>query len=171
MNIKNIFSILLCIVLLHVSTVVTKANSEALFRLDYPISNYGAVGDGKTDVAQAIQKAIDACSSAGGGRVIIPAGKTYLAGPFKLKSNVEFHVETNATVLANPDERIYKESAFRANLGEGTIWIGGEKLENVTLSGSGTIDGNGISFMGAELEDSYVLKPFNILDPRPHVLT
>jgi hypothetical protein len=33
------------------------------------------------------------------------------------------------------------------------------------------IDGNGISFMGEELSDSYVLKPFNIVDPRPHLLT
>lgn len=171
MNIKNTFPIVLGIILLHVSPYITKASSYSPFRVDFPISNYGAVGDGKTDDAKAIQKAIDACSSAGGGRVVIPAGKTYLAGPFKLKSNIEFHVENNARVLANPDEQIYKESAFRANVGEGTIWIGGAQLMNVTLSGSGTIDGNGISFMGAELEDSYVLKPFNVLDPRPHILT
>ncbi|TCC99077.1 glycoside hydrolase family 28 protein [Pedobacter psychroterrae] len=141
------------------------------FGKDYNIITYGAVGDGRKDDAAAIQKAIDACSAAGGGRVVVPSGKTYLAGPFKLKSFVEFYVETNAKVLANPDEKVYTESAFRANKGEGTIWIGGENLVNVTISGNGTIDGNGISFMGAELEDSYVLKPFNVIDPRPHILT
>lgn len=140
-------------------------------RQNYNVLDFGAVGDGHKDDAAAIQKAIDACSAAGGGRVIIPSGKTYLAGPFKLKSFVEFEVEANAKVLANPDERVYTESAFRDNKGEGTIWIGGENLVNVTIRGHGIIDGNGISFMGVELEDSYVLKPFHVIDPRPHILT
>lgn len=138
---------------------------------EFNIKDYGAVGDGKTDDAAAIQKAIDACHEAKGGRVIVPSGHTYLAGPFDLKSNIDFHVEANAVVLANPDESIYTKSAFRENPGEGTIWIGGENIENVTISGGGTIDGNGVSFMGEELDDSYVLKPFNVLDPRPHALT
>lgn len=73
--------------------------------------------------------------------------------------------------MANPNEKVYTKSAFRNNPGEGTIWIGAENIENLTISGSGTIDGNGVIFMGAELEDSYVLKPFDLLDPRPHVLT
>jgi polygalacturonase len=137
----------------------------------FNVKDYGAKGDGKTDDAKAIQKAIDACSSAGGGEVLIPAGNIFLAGPFDLKSFVNFHVEANAKVLANADESVYTKSAFRNNKGEGTIWIGGENIEQVTISGEGTIDGNGISFMGAELEDSYVLKPFNIVDPRPHLLT
>ncbi len=137
----------------------------------YNILDYGAKGDGITDNAKAIQQAIDDCSQNGGGRVLIPAGNTFMTGPFKLKSFVEFYVETNAKVLANPDESVYTQSAFRENKGEGTIWIGGENLEQVTLDGGGEINGNGISFMGKELEDSYELKPFNIVDPRPHLLT
>ncbi|WP_311947514.1 glycoside hydrolase family 28 protein [Mucilaginibacter terrae] len=137
----------------------------------YNVTAYGAVADGRTDNATAIQKAIDAASAAGGGTVIIPSGGIYMASPFNLRSNIVFEVEVNARVLANPDEKAYTKSAFRDNKGEGTIWIGGEKLENVTICGAGTIDGNGTSFMGAELEDSYVLKPFNIVDPRPHLLT
>lgn len=137
----------------------------------YDIRKFGARGDGKSDDAVAIQKAIDACSKSGGGKVIVPAPYTFLAGPFNLKSNVEFYVAAGATVRANPDEKVYTKSAFRENKGEGTIWIGGENLQNVTLSGQGSIDGNGISFMGKELEDSYELKPFQIVDPRPHVIT
>jgi polygalacturonase len=137
----------------------------------FNVKDYGAVGDGKTDDASPIQKAIDACNAAGGGRVIIPSGSTYVAGPFNLKSYIELYVEPNAKVLANPDEKVYTKSAFRENKGEGTIWIGGENIEQVTICGGGTIDGNGVSFMGKELDDSYELKPFDIVDPRPHVLT
>jgi len=157
---KNILFTLLLILSLNLF-------AEAQFN----IINYGAKGDGKTNDAVAIQKAIDACNAAGGGKVLVPAGRTYLSGPFDLKSFVELHIEGGAKILASPDESIYTKSAFRDNKGEGTIWIGGEKLEQVSITGKGIIDGNGISFMGAELEDSYVLKPFNIVDPRPHVLT
>lgn len=136
---------------------------------DFYITDYGAIADKRTDNAIAIQKTIDACAEAGGGRVIVPPGQEFMSGPFNLKSNIVF--EVNGRVLARPDEHVYKKSAFRDNKGEGTIWMGGENLSNVTICGTGTLDGNGISFMGAELEDSYVLKPFNIIDPRPHLLT
>lgn len=55
----------------------------------YNIMDYGATGDGKTDDASAIQKAINACSEAGGGTVLVPSGHTFLCGPFKLASYVE----------------------------------------------------------------------------------
>src|SRR5687768_9248082 len=137
----------------------------------FNIMTYGAKGDGKTNDAPAIQRAIDACSKSGGGRVLAPAGHIFMASPFNLKSGIDLHVEAGAKLLANPDEKAYTKSAFRQNPGEGTIWIGGENIQNVSISGLGEIDGNGISFMGKELDDSYELKPFNILDPRPHVLT
>jgi polygalacturonase len=137
----------------------------------YNVMTYGAKGDGKTNDAPAIQKTIDECSKSGGGRVLFPTGHVFLASPFNLKSGIDFHVEAGAKVLANPDEKVYTNSAFRQNPGEGTIWIGGENVQNVSISGAGEIDGNGVSFMGKELDDSYVLKPFTVLDPRPHVLT
>ena len=55
---------------------------------DFYITDFGAIGNGKTDNAIAIQKAIDACSKSGGGKVIVPAGKIFMAGPFDLKSNI-----------------------------------------------------------------------------------
>ena len=54
---------------------------------------------------------------------------TFMASPFNLKSNIDFHVQGGAKVLANPDEKVYTKSAFRQNPGEGTIWIGGENIK------------------------------------------
>jgi polygalacturonase len=145
--------------------------STALAQQVYNVKTFGAKGDGKTNDAAAFQKAIDACSKAGGGRVLVPASQTFLCGPFTLKSNVDFHLEANAVVLASPNEQLYTRPAFGNNKGEGTIWIGAFDVQNLSITGQGKIDGNGIAFMGEELEDSYVLKPFDVLDPRPHVLT
>ena len=139
----------------------------------YDVTAVGAVGDGKTDDALAIQRAIDRCSAEGGGRVLFPRNHTFLAGPIELKSNVELHLEATATLKANPDESIYQLSAFGENRGEGMLWLYANGAENLSITGKGTIHGNGIAFMGAELEDSYELKPLadQTFDPRPHVLT
>ncbi len=138
----------------------------------YNVLDYGAKGDGKADDAAAIQRAVDKCSADGGGQVLLPVGRTFLAGPIQLKSNVDFHLSVNSTLKCNPDESIYHLSAFGANEGEGMKWIYTLGAENLSISGKGTIDGSGVEFMGKELDDSYELKPLNgPFDPRPHVLT
>ena len=133
----------------------------------------GAKGDGMTDDAVAIQEAIDRCSADGGGVVLFPRNHVFLSGPVELKSNVELHLEATAMLKANPDESIYKLSAFGENRGEGMLWLWAKDAKNISITGKGTIHGNGIAFMGAELEDSYELKPLadQTFDPRPHVLT
>ena len=131
----------------------------------------GARGDGKTDDAVAIQQAIDQCSAEGGGIVMFSPGHTYLCGPVRLKSNVVLFLTSTSVLRANPDESVYRLSAFGANEGEGMMWLYADGAENITIMGHGTIDGNGVAFMGAELEDSYELKPVTTFDPRPHVLT
>ena len=140
-------------------------------KTDFDIRDYGAKGDSITDNAEAIQKAIDACNKAGGGRVIIPGDGVYMTGPFSVASYVDLHLDANAKLLANPDEKVYNNSAFRDNKGEGMMWISGKDIIQFSISGKGKIDGNGIAFMGKELEDSYALKPVHTFDPRPHVLT
>jgi len=137
----------------------------------YNVTAFGARGDGSTNDAPAIQQAINACSNSGGGRVLLTGGHTYMAGPLQLKSNVQLYITAGTTLLANPDESIYTLSAFGSNRGEGTLWLWAEHARNISITGGGTISGNGIKFMGAPNVDSYDLKPVTTFDPRPHVLT
>ena len=139
----------------------------------YNVMDFGAQGNGVSDDAQALQQAIDKCTTEGGGRVLLPRGHVFMCGPVELKSNVELHLEATATLLCNPNENIYRLSAFGENRGEGMQWLYANGADNLSITGRGTIHGNGIRFMGAELEDSYELKPLadSSFDPRPHVLT
>lgn len=162
---KNLFFTLCCLIF----AACGNTNNSRVFN----VLDYGAVGDSITDDAVAIQKAIDECNAKGGGQVLFPTGYTFMSGPVELKSNIDIHLEVGATWLANPDESIYNHSAFGENRGEGMMWIYAKDIHDLSISGKGTIDGNGVAFMGKELEDSYELKPLkdSSFDPRPHVLS
>ena len=110
------------------------------------VRDYGASGNGKTKDTQAIQKAIDACAQKGAGVVYFPPG-SYLIGTITLKSNLTLHLEAGATLLASPERRGLpsarrpKPTSPRST---GSALIYGEGLENVTITGLGTIDGQGL---------------------------
>ena len=114
----------------------------------YTITDFGAVGDGKTCNTDAIQKAINVCTSAGGGRVLIPAGK-YLSGTICLKSNVDLHLESGAELISSldpadmPDLMADFDDDNRDTGWEGGCFLLARHAENVTISGHGRIDGRG----------------------------
>ena len=112
------------------------------------ITEYGAIGDGKTLNTRAIQAAVDACAASGGGMVIIPPG-TFVSGTIFLKSNLTFHLEAGAVLLGSPNLKDYcDENAYAQNYScpnEG--WCGAHLLvaveqENIAVTGPGIIDGN-----------------------------
>ena len=135
--------------------------------IDFPVTRYGAVGDGVTLNTVAIQKAIDACAGAGGGRVVFGPG-TYLSGTLVMKSHVELHLEKEAILLGSTNAEDYPEmtTTFRFY---GDDWVKqslifGSELVDVALSGEGVIDGQGAAFQASTKKkpDRYRNRPYLI---------
>jgi polygalacturonase len=115
----------------------------------YDVAQYGAVGDGAKVNTQAIQAAIDACAAGGGGVVSFPTGK-YLTGTLYLKSGVSLRVEQGATLLGSTNLADYPVNSckYPSRSDEYTVraLIWGEGLEDVGITGTGTLDGQGGAF-------------------------
>ena len=105
---------------------------------------YGAKADGVTKNTKAIQTAIDACSAAGGGTVKL-AGGTFVSGPIVLRSQVTLDIDKGTTLLGSPDHADYPaKTEFKA---PGTqSLVSADHAEDIAITGSGTIDGNGESW-------------------------
>ncbi len=109
----------------------------------FPITSYGAVGDGTTDCTGAFRDAIAACSRRGG-HVIVPAG-TFFTGAIHLLSNVNLHLEQGSVILFSQDPNAYLPVVF-------TRWQGIELMNysppiysygqhNIAITGQGTLNG------------------------------
>ena len=102
--------------------------AEALAEVGtYNVRHFGAVADGKSNDAGAINEAITVCHADGGGTVFVPSG-VYATSAIHLKSNVTLAVDAGAVLkFSFPDAGL----------------LIGENLENVKIYGPGTLDGTG----------------------------
>ncbi|HEV2482551.1 MAG TPA: glycoside hydrolase family 28 protein [Puia sp.] len=108
---------------------------------DFNITDYGGNADGQSLNTDAFAKAIKACSDAGGGRVIVPAG-TWLTGPIQLLSHVNLHLEAGVLIQFTGDH-----AAYTNDLDHGTnspIYSVG--CEDIAITGEGILDGSGQSW-------------------------
>ena len=107
-----------------------------------------AAGDGVTNSTREIQKAIDECARAGGGRVRFKPG-AYVTGALFLKSKVDLRLDRNVMLLASENDADYPAIWTRV-AGIEMKWpaalINVNDQRNVKISGPGTIDGRGIKW-------------------------
>ncbi|HEY9225669.1 MAG TPA: glycoside hydrolase family 28 protein, partial [Gemmatimonadaceae bacterium] len=110
---------------------------------DFDITQFGASPSATGNTA-AIRRAIDACREAGGGRVVVPAGR-FLTGPVHLASNVNLHVMRGATLAFTRETAAYLPAVLTRF--EGTELMNYSPLiyafeqENIAVTGEGTLDG------------------------------
>jgi polygalacturonase len=131
------------------AAILARIKPPRFARRDFSILKYGARADGVFNCREAINRTIDACSKAGGGRVVIPAG-TYLTGAIRLRSNVNLYLAKGSTLKFSIDPNDYLPLVH-------TRWEGMELMHlspfiyayqeiNVAVTGQGTLDGQGKSF-------------------------
>ena len=129
---------------------------------DFNILDYGAAADTARLSTEALQQAIDDCSAAGGGRVVVPTG-AYKTGTIVLKSNVNLHLEHGATLYGSRDLADYrrlKPGYLSLRTQTETIQlIYADGAENVVIDGYGTIDGRGGSFKKLSWNDEGITRP------------
>jgi polygalacturonase len=143
---------LACLILSSASSAIAQQKQtlpiiqQVKFKKDTTsIVRFGAKGDGITLNTQNINKAIASVSQKGGGVVLIPSG-LWLTGPIELKSNVNLHLKRDAILQFTDDFNQYK--LVQGNWEGQPAWrnqspISGVNLENIAITGTGIIDGNG----------------------------
>jgi polygalacturonase len=106
---------------------------------------FGAVADGRTKDTAALQKAIDTCSAAGGGTVLLSHG-TFLSGSITLRSHLTLRIAPGATLLGSRDDADYPTlhpptvNTELAQCRRALVYA--EGADQVRIDGGGTIDGN-----------------------------
>jgi len=132
----------------------------------FNVRDYGARGDGQALDSPAIQAAINACFIKGGGTVFLPAGQ-YLTGSLFLRDNISLHLDSGAIVLGsqNPDDYPIIHSRWEGKHQDTYApLITGQNLNNVSISGRGTIDGCGAVWWQAK-------KDRTLAHPRPRLIS
>jgi hypothetical protein len=112
----------------------------------FNVREYGATGRKDGNAQPAIQRAINACGAAGGGMVYLPPGE-YSSGTLELKSHVRLFIEAGATLYSIKDKAAFGKDAL----------IFGDNLENITIEGRGTINGQaGYEWRLNDIEDDFI---------------
>ena len=117
----------------------------------FNVKDFGAVNDGKTLTTEAIQKAIDACSRKGGGKVVFAPGQ-YLTGSLFIKEDVFLQIDKGVELLGSQDLKDYPDIDTRV-AGIEMKWpaalINIIKQENAGVSGAGIVNAQGKPFWDA----------------------
>ena len=111
----------------------------------YDITGFGADPTGKSSSTAAFAAAFQECKKAGGGIVYVPSG-TFLTGSVCMESNTTLYVSPGAKLVFVQDQDAYPVITTRwegAECQARMPLLYGRNLENVTITGTGTLDGQG----------------------------
>jgi polygalacturonase len=117
----------------------------------YVITKHGVIKDSNLIQTTAIQKIIDKASAKGGGVVVIPKG-VYLSGALFFKPNTHLHLEKGAVLKGSDDIANYPIMPSRMegqNLDYFPALVNAYGVNGFTISGTGTINGNGLKYWEA----------------------
>jgi len=117
----------------------------------FTITDFGVVNDSTILQTSKIQKVIDDASSKGGGVIIIPKG-IFLSGALFFKPNTHLHVAEGAVLKGSDKIENYPKIPSRMegqNLDYFTALVNAYDVDGFTISGAGTIDGNGLNYWKA----------------------
>lgn len=146
--------LLLAAAVLACSTGCYAKNTPAGFN----ILDYGAIPDGKTLNTVSIQKTIDACAKAGGAVVVVPKG-VFISGAIELRPNITLQLDAGAVLKGSTNLHDYYVADIKFGL------IRASSADNITITGAGTIDGSGTSFMDMNTPRNYPYWTAPDLDP------
>jgi polygalacturonase len=112
------------------------------------VTDYGAIGDGKTLNTEAFRKAIAACRAAGGCEVHVPAG-IFVSGPIEMTSKMALVLEKGATIRGSEkfsdfDNSESQDKIFTESKAPSLPLIRAGNVTDVAIRGEGTIDGAGL---------------------------
>lgn len=127
--------------------ILARIQAPAFPEQTFKVTDFGAVGDTLTNSKPAIDAAIQACKTAGGGKVVFPSGTYLVDGPIHLESNLNLHLEEGATIRFGTNPASYlpvvKSSWEGTLLYNYSPFIYAYQKENIAITGKGTIDGEG----------------------------
>lgn len=124
--------------------------SPLLIILSFVITSFGAVNDSTLVQTEAIQRAVDA-AAAEGGTVVIPKG-VWLSGALFFKPGTHLLLEEGAVLKGStdvadfPDIPVHIEGVLQPYV---SALINADHCDGFTISGSGTLDGNGLPYWKA----------------------
>ncbi len=113
----------------------------------YPITDFGAVNDSTLVQTAQIQAAIDKAAEQGG-VVVIPQG-TYLSGSLFFKPGTHLYLEEGAVLKGSDDISHFPVVDTRIEgqtLKYFAALVNADGLDGFTITGSGTINGNGLRY-------------------------
>ena len=121
-------------------------NIESLGK-QYVLTDYEIFADGRLHTEE-IQALIDKAAANGGGVIVIPRG-TFMTGGLQFKQGTHLYLEDGATLMGSDFIGDYPLGKTRIE-GETCTYFGAlinaDGLDGFTISGKGTIDGNGLRY-------------------------